>query len=130
MEYIASSAIITRQEDKKVLIGQRSKKKKIGPGEWETIGGSIEKGETPEKCIRREIFEELGTFVKDLYFFKDYQSDKGIIKVFVITLESRTSFSLEDFEKLYWVSEEEINNFKFALNCKERLQDYFASLNK
>ena len=29
-------------------------------GKWIGIGGRIEPGETPDACIRREVFEETG----------------------------------------------------------------------
>jgi 8-oxo-dGTP diphosphatase len=125
VKYIASSSIIIRPKDQKVLIGQRSFLKKLGPGEWETIGGSIEGNETPEECIKREIKEELKTSIKTCYPFKDYFSKKGVIKVFIITLESEPKYSPKDFENILWVSKKEIKDLNFVLNCKERLFDFF-----
>lgn len=44
--------------DKKILVTQRSEKMSL-PLKWEFPGGKVEKNETPEKCIIREIKEEL-----------------------------------------------------------------------
>lgn len=61
---IVSGAIILRENNgiKEIFATQR------GYGEWkgwwEIPGGKLEEGETPEKCIVREIREELATEVK------------------------------------------------------------------
>lgn len=36
---------------------------------WVVPGGSIEKGESPEDALHREIKEELGMFIKNIKFF-------------------------------------------------------------
>ncbi|MBA4373860.1 MAG: 8-oxo-dGTP diphosphatase MutT [Thermodesulfovibrio sp.] len=43
----------------KVLCTQRSASMSL-PLKWEFPGGKIDEGESPEECLRRELFEELG----------------------------------------------------------------------
>ena len=42
----------------RVLIARRQPPGKM-PGMWEFPGGKIEKGESPEACLKRELREEL-----------------------------------------------------------------------
>jgi len=126
MSYIAASSIIIRLSDKNILVGRRSMSKKYGPGEWETIGGSIEGNETPEECIKREIKEELKTTIKICSYFKDYFTENGSIAVFIITLETEPSFDKSDFEEIKWITKDEIKEMTFVLDCKQRLLDCFC----
>jgi 8-oxo-dGTP diphosphatase len=48
-------------KDNKILLLKRSKEPKIWmPGKWALVGGAIEKGESPQKAVEREILEETG----------------------------------------------------------------------
>lgn len=51
------AALIVR--DGKLMIAQRPAGKHMA-GKWEFPGGKIEKGETPEQALERELSEELG----------------------------------------------------------------------
>lgn len=45
--------------DRRVLLAQRPEGKKLA-GMWEFPGGKVERGETPEAALIRELHEELG----------------------------------------------------------------------
>jgi len=59
--YDVTAAII--RKNGRVLIAQRPADKLLG-GMWEFPGGKMEKGETKEMCLRRELKEELGIEIK------------------------------------------------------------------
>lgn len=88
------------------------------------VGGSIEDGETPETCIRREIEEELNVDVASLKTFRTYEFGGKTFHVFEVKLEKEPEPSQEDFEEWGWFDETTIKTMEFVLNCKERLLDY------
>ncbi len=54
------------KKDGKTLMLHRVKKENdIHEGKWNGLGGKIEKGETPEECIIREVKEESGLKIKN-----------------------------------------------------------------
>ena len=57
------------QKDNSVLFLYRNKKKNDpNAGKWIGIGGKCEPGETPELCVKREVFEETGLTLTDYHF--------------------------------------------------------------
>lgn len=57
---VAAAALV--DVDGRVLICQRPEGKQLA-GLWEFPGGKVERGETPEACLIRELEEELGIVV-------------------------------------------------------------------
>ncbi|VEJ44800.1 8-oxo-dGTP diphosphatase MutT [Bartonella vinsonii] len=51
-------------QDKRVLLTERPQGKSLA-GLWEFPGGKVEKGETPEESLIRELKEELGIYVQE-----------------------------------------------------------------
>jgi len=121
------SAIIIREKDNKVFIARRKENKEFSPGLWETIGGRIEKGETAEGALKREVKEELNVDIKSFKFFGNYEYRyyNKLFKTFIVELEKEPIPDGSDFEEWGWFFEEEIKKRDFAANCKERILDYF-----
>ena len=124
------SAIIVRKKDGKVFIGRRKENKSFSPGKWETIGGSIEDGEALEDALRREVREELNVEIKSLKHFKDYKYRNKIFTTFIVELDQEPIPNEPDFEEWGWFSREEIEKKTFAIDCKERIIDYYKLKSK
>jgi 8-oxo-dGTP diphosphatase len=92
-------------KDNKFLLLKRRPDDDNHPGKWALPGGSIEKGETPEEALIREVREELGISVSNYHFFNDYNIDG--YNMYVFTLVS------SDFDETLIKLNEEHTNYKF-----------------
>ncbi|MFQ5439331.1 MAG: (deoxy)nucleoside triphosphate pyrophosphohydrolase [Paracoccaceae bacterium] len=59
MKTVLVSAVALIDPDGRVLLAQRPRGKSMA-GLWEFPGGKVERGETPESALLREMREELG----------------------------------------------------------------------
>ena len=66
-ELVIVSALVLVDQDGRGLICERPKGKFM-EGFWEFPGGKLEKNETPENCLIREIKEEIGVNLGDFCF--------------------------------------------------------------
>jgi 8-oxo-dGTP diphosphatase len=112
--YQVTAGII--RKDDKILISRRAPNKHLA-GYWEFPGGKIEDGETPQECLQRELFEELGIVVKVGQFFMEnvhHYGDK-IIQLQAYECEHISgNIILNDHDQIEWVETSEFVNFKFA----------------
>jgi len=114
-----SAAVI--QRNGKTYIQQRPQKGLMG-GLWEFPGGKIEKGESPEKCLEREITEELGVQVsikkKIMTIKHSYTQFRVTLHVFICVLKSGR-IRATSCDQWKWVSLKNINQYPFpAANVK------------
>ena len=81
-----TAAIIV--EDNKIFIARRAKDQKFAGG-WEFPGGKVEDNETPEQCLKRELFEEFGinTLIKDFVAESIYEYPQGAIRLLAYSVE-------------------------------------------
>jgi A/G-specific adenine glycosylase len=114
-----SAAVIHRNG--KTYIQQRPQKGLMG-GLWEFPGGKIEKGESPEDCLSREIAEELGVQInikeKILTIKHSYTQFRVTLHVFTCTLQPGR-IRATCCEQWKWVSLQDIDQYPFpAANVK------------
>jgi 8-oxo-dGTP diphosphatase len=55
-----------RKDGKTLMIHRVKKPNDVHAGKWNGLGGKFEAGESPEECVRREVFEEAGILAKHL----------------------------------------------------------------
>jgi len=55
MQYYLAVKGIIRREDGKILVLKRSNKDDHKPGVWETVGGGMDREETPQAALKREV---------------------------------------------------------------------------
>ena len=76
MKQIAQVLLFDRNH--RLLIYLRDDKPEIPfPNHWDFFGGHLEKGETPEQALVREVNEELGVELTAWQLFRIYNCDHG-----------------------------------------------------
>lgn len=51
------------------------------PGHWGAFGGSVEKGESPENALDRELIEEIGYSPGTFNFFREVNMDRKKLNI-------------------------------------------------
>ena len=108
------AAIIIK--DDKFFIAQRNRNKHMGLS-WEFPGGKVEKDETFEIALKREIKEELNIEIniKNKLCEENYQDDKINVKLhYFICSHISGEVYLNEHEDSAWVSKNEFKNYSFA----------------
>jgi 8-oxo-dGTP pyrophosphatase MutT (NUDIX family) len=98
--------------------------------EWELPGGKIDPGESPEACLAREIYEELGCEVKvgvPVYAWMYHILQR--VRVFVIAYEctlrtaSRPEIRLSDEHRSYgWFTRAELAGLELPEGYREAIR--------
>ena len=131
MDTFIGCSVIVYDDDRRVLIAQRSKIKKKFPLKWETIGGSLEPGETPEECIRRETKEEIGCELHELRLFNVYVERIGNEQHILIAYTGRVKDRIEpncEIKNVQWITESDVETYEFyAISCKNKIYEFFRN---
>jgi 8-oxo-dGTP diphosphatase len=84
-------------------------------GKWECVGGFIDKGETPERAIMKELEEETnleGRIVKQL---PTLESDKSICYVYLVDAASNNVKISSEHSDYRWMRAEDVKNQDLVL---------------
>jgi len=93
---------------------QKKSKGLFGADKWNGVGGKLKPNETPEECVKREVFEETSLKVLELrfhgilnFYFGDRKEPSWIVYVFSARTFEGEPRSSEEGE-LRWFGFEEI----------------------
>jgi 8-oxo-dGTP diphosphatase len=103
-------------KDTKILIAKRKADDRQA-NKWEFPGGTVEKNESPEKCLKREMQEEFGIEVSVGRFLGEstYHYDHGSIKLLVyLTYLVSGKLAPKDHSEFQWVSTQQLSDYDFA----------------
>lgn len=107
---------IIENENKEILCALRSPEMTL-PNYWEFPGGKIEKGESKEEALKREIKEELGCMIEVFEHIEDttYEYEKVIVRLetFMAKVISGVP-ELSEHAEIKWVPRKELNTLKWA----------------
>jgi len=104
------------KENEKILCAKRGNTKTL-PNMWEFPGGKIEKGETPEIALIREIQEEMQCLVevheKIAHTIYEYDFATVHLTTFNCSIASGIPI-LKEHSEIKWLSIQELNNLDWA----------------
>ncbi len=122
-------AAIIENNDGDILIAKRNSKKSQG-GLWEFPGGKIEKNESADDAIKREIKEELNIDIeinKWLIEKRHEYPEKTINLILCSAKWIGGELDLSEHEDSKWIKKEDIFNFQFADADKEIINEIFET---
>ena len=110
-------AAVIERSDRRLLIGQR-RRGDTSPLKWEFPGGKLEKGETPQAALARELKEELGATLQKSapigrVTHKYAETPEELEILFFAAAISEGELTPLRFEKIAWVLPKELGDYDF-----------------
>jgi len=105
------------KNNNKYFIAKRNRNKHLG-NQWEFPGGKVNKGETFENALKREILEELSIDIDIInkIISKKYKDEKiNIILHYFLCQPLNDKITLSEHEDMKWIKKKDFVNFKLTL---------------
>lgn len=65
---IMATLVYLTKDNKTLMIHRVNKENDLHEGKFNGLGGKLEPGESPLECAKREVLEESGLIIDDIYF--------------------------------------------------------------
>jgi len=128
-QFIPRVLIFVENEDRILLI-KGAPDKKIWPNLFNGLGGHIERGESVIQAATREVFEESGLKINDLWLCAcitiDTEKDLGIVMWVFRGTASDRGFQESAEGKLEWINLEDISNSPLVVDLSQLIPAIFT----
>lgn len=124
------AAVLIPHRNGKFLLQHRADTVKRWPGYWASFGGGIERGETIEEALHRELREELGYTVRNPHFALTQEIPHGRKHVFYETWDGTETHKLDPKESVdhRWFTLADARQIKIIPHDLEALEHISALL--
>lgn len=112
MRQVAAAVIV---EDGRLFVARRAPGDPLA-GLWELPGGKVERGETIQECLSRELVEELAmeSVVGDLLARTVYHYAHGSFEMLALAATRTSSYDIRVHDASAWVGRTDIEEMEFA----------------
>ncbi len=107
-----------------ILLGKRSEGVREGGKLGFVPAGHVEFGESPEETLKKELKEETGVEGKPSFLFSTFNT-RFLALFYEIRLESRNVKPNWEWEEVFWVREEELEDYARGI-CRRGILGYLA----
>jgi mutator protein MutT len=122
---VTATALIVQEG--RILLGKRTSKVRFA-GMWDAFGGRLERGETPELALRREVREELAievTMAQFLHVYEDVDPTSGETfrhHLFLVTgWDGEPGIANEEHSEIRWFRPEEVSDLALMPHLREAI---------
>ena len=130
MEKPIGCVLILSDSRDRILLVLRDNKASIPfPNTWNLLGGFLEKEESADACIRREIREEIEIELPDIVLFREYDWDDCYEYIFWQRMDLNLArVVLNEGQALRYFSKPEIDRMVLAFQCHQVIDDFFGTV--
>ena len=126
----SGSSIIFVNDKEEILLALRDDKSGLPyRNMWDVPGGHVEPDETPEKCIVREMKEEMNLDLRDFQLLCQKEFDDRIEYTYWKKENLNISeINLMEGQLLKWFTHKEASETKLAYGFNEIVEEFFQSI--
>lgn len=120
-------SILFMNDLKDILLFLRDDKESIPyPNMWDVPGGHVERGESPDQCIVREMKEEIDIELEEFNLFSVMEFDDRMEYTYWKKENlDINKMDLTEGQCLKWFSRDDVRKTKLAYGFNEIVEDFF-----